>query len=149
MLCGVTVPHERGLAGHSDADAATHAVIDALLGAAGLGDVGALFPDDDPAWEGAVSVELLARVAALVRGEGWEVGNVDVTIVCERPRLSPYREAMRARLAAALGVPAAAVGVKATTTEGMGFAGRGEGVAAMAVCLLERRGLPAAGPAAQ
>jgi len=149
VLCGVTVPHERGLAGHSDADAATHAVIDALLGAAGLGDVGALFPDDDPAWEGAVSVELLARVAALVRGEGWEVGNVDVTIVCERPRLSPYREAMRARLAAALGVPAAAVGVKATTTEGMGFAGRGEGVAAMAVCLLERRGLPAAGPAAQ
>jgi 2-C-methyl-D-erythritol 2,4-cyclodiphosphate synthase len=149
VLCGVTVPHERGLAGHSDADAATHAVIDALLGAAGLGDVGALFPDDDPAWEGAVSVELLARVAALVRGEGWEVGNVDVTIVCERPRLSPYREAMRARLAAALGMPAAAVGVKATTTEGMGFAGRGEGVAAMAVCLLERRGVPAAGPAAQ
>lgn len=140
MLGGVTVPHDQGLSGHSDADVATHAVIDAVLGAAGLDDIGSLFPDDDPAWEGAVSVDLLARVVDLVREAGWRVGNVDVTIVCERPRLSPYREAIRERLAASLGVAPGAVGVKATTTEGMGFTGRGEGVAAMAVCLLEPAG---------
>ncbi len=140
MLCGVTVPHEAGLAGHSDADVATHAVMDALLGAAGLGDIGGLFPDDDPAWEGAVSVELLASVVARVREAGWEVENVDVTVVCERPRLAPFRAAMRRRLAAALGVAEECVGLKGTTTEGMGFCGRGEGIAALAVCLLRRAG---------
>lgn len=134
------IDHPEGLAGHSDADVVAHAVMDALLGAAGLDDIGALFPDDDPAYEGASSIGLLGEVAARVRAAGWTVANVDVTAVCERPRLAPYREAMRARLAAALGVDPDQVGVKATTTEGMGFAGRGEGVAATAVCLLERAG---------
>lgn len=111
--------------------------MDAVLGAAGMDDIGALFPDDDPAWEGASSIVLLAEVVARVRVAGWTVVNVDVTVVCERPRLAPYRAAMRTRLAAALGVSESQVGVKATTTEGMGFTGRGEGVAATAVCLLE------------
>jgi 2-C-methyl-D-erythritol 2,4-cyclodiphosphate synthase len=112
--------------------------MDALLGAAGLDDIGALFPDDDAAYAGASSVALLGEVVGRVRGEGWQVGNVDVTVVCERPRLAPYRKAVRARLAAAMGVAEDAVGVKATTTEGMGFEGRGEGIAAFAVCLLQR-----------
>lgn len=112
--------------------------MDGLLGAAGLGDIGELFPDTDPAFEGASSVRLLEQVVARLRGAGWRVENADVTIVCERPRLSGYRGEMRARLAAALGVDAGAVSVKATTTEGMGFEGRGEGVAAHAVCLLSR-----------
>jgi 2-C-methyl-D-erythritol 2,4-cyclodiphosphate synthase len=112
--------------------------MDALLGAAGLDDIGALFPDDDPAYAGASSVALLGEVVARVRAAGWVVGNVDLTIVCERPRLAPYRRAMRARLAEALGIDEDAVGLKATTTEGMGFEGRSEGIAASAVCLLER-----------
>ena len=138
MLAGVTVPHELGLAGHSDADVATHALIDALLGAGGLTDIGALFPDTDVAYAGADSIGLLGEVVARLAAAGWRVGNADVVVICERPKLAPYREAMRARLASALGVPADAVGVKATTTEGMGFTGRGEGIAAQAVCLLER-----------
>ena len=109
-----------------------------MLGAAGLDDIGALFPDDDPVYEGVSSVALLRDVVARVRGAGWTVGNVDVTVVCERPRLAPYRQAMRACLARALDVDEDAVGLKATTTEGMGFEGRGEGVAACAVCLLRR-----------
>jgi 2-C-methyl-D-erythritol 2,4-cyclodiphosphate synthase len=134
------VPHDLGLAGHSDADVATHAVMDALLGASGLGDIGLLFPDDDARFEGASSIALLAEVVAGVRDRGWAIANVDVVMILERPRLAAYRDAMKASLAAALGVPPDAVGVKATTTEGMGFAGRGEGVAAEAVCLLEPKG---------
>jgi 2-C-methyl-D-erythritol 2,4-cyclodiphosphate synthase len=138
VLGGVDIPHEAGLAGHSDADVVAHAVADAVLGAAALGDVGHLFPDDDLAYEGADSLRLLAEVAALVRAAGFRVGNVDVVVVCEAPRLAPHRERMAANLAAALAVAATDVAVKATTTEGMGFEGRREGVAAMAVCLLER-----------
>lgn len=132
------VDHAEGLAGHSDADVAAHALMDALLGAAGLGDIGELFPDTDPAFEGASSMLLLERVIAWLASNGWRVENADVTIVCERPRLSGYRLEMRERLAAALGVASDAVSVKATTTEGMGFEGRGEGIGAHAVCLLSR-----------
>jgi 2-C-methyl-D-erythritol 2,4-cyclodiphosphate synthase len=134
----VTVPHELGLAGHSDADVVAHALIDALLGAGGLTDIGALFPDTDAAYAAADSIGLLGEVVARLAAAGWRVGNADVVVICETPKLAPYREAMRARLASALGVPADAVGVKATTTEGMGFTGQGEGIAAQAVCLLER-----------
>ena len=132
------MPHELGLAGHSDADVVAHALIDALLGAGGLTDIGALFPDTDAAYAGADSIGLLGEVVARLAAAGWRVGNADVVVICESPRLAPYREAMRARLASVLGVPADAVGVKATTTEGMGFTGQGEGIAAQAVCLLER-----------
>ncbi len=138
MLCGVAIDHAQGLAGHSDADVAVHALMDALLGAAGLGDIGELFPDTDPAFEGASSVALLERVVAWLSQTGWTVENADITIVCERPRLSGYRLEMRERLAAALRIGSDAVSVKATTTEGMGFEGRGEGIAAQAVCLLCR-----------
>jgi 2-C-methyl-D-erythritol 2,4-cyclodiphosphate synthase len=137
VLCGLTVDHELGLAGHSDADVATHAVIDAVLGAAGLPDIGALFPDSDPAYEGVSSIALLRDVVARAHAAGWRVGNVDLVIVAQRPRLAAYRERMRALLAEALEVGPDAVGVKATTTEGMGFEGRAEGVSATAVCLLE------------
>ncbi len=138
MLAGVEVDHPLGLLGHSDADVVAHAVIDALLGAAALGDIGALFPDDDPAYEGASSVALLRDVVARVHDAGWRLANVDVTVVCQQPKLTPYRERMRTRLAEALHVGVDAVGLKATTTEGMGFEGRGEGISAAAVCLLER-----------
>ena len=136
VLGGVEVPHELGLQGHSDADVLTHAVIDALLGAAALGDIGRHFPDDDPAYAGADSLELLRRTVALVAGEGFDVANVDATVVLERPRLAEHRDAMRANLAAALGVGVARVNVKATRGEGMGFVGRGEGAAALAVVTL-------------
>ena len=136
VLGGVEVPHELGLQGHSDADVLTHAVIDALLGAAALGDIGLHFPDDDPAYAGADSLELLRRAVALVAGEGFDVANVDATVVLERPRLAEHRDAMRANLAAALGVDVARVNVKATRGEGMGFVGRGEGAAALAVVTL-------------
>lgn len=138
VLGGVEIPHEAGLAGHSDADAVVHALIDALLGAAGLGDIGAWFPDDDARYQGADSLELLREVAAHLRGLGWRVLNCDVTVIAERPRLFPHREAMRRRLAEGLGVSPHRVGVKATTTEGLGFTGRGEGIAAHAVALLAR-----------
>lgn len=136
ILGGVSVPSEVGLDGHSDADVLTHAVIDALLGAAALGDIGALFPDTDPEWEGADSVGLLEAVVRRVHGAGWRVGNVDATVVLQRPKLRPHVEAMRERLAGALGLEAGAVSVKATTGEGMGFVGTGEGAAAHAVALL-------------
>ena len=139
MICGVPVDHPRGLAGHSDADVGVHALMDAMLGAAGLGDIGELFPDTDPAFSGVPSIDLLRRVSATVTETGWSVGNVDLTLVCERPRLAGYRPRMRAALAAAMGVERSAVSVKATTTEGMGFEGRGEGIAALAVCLLVPR----------
>jgi 2-C-methyl-D-erythritol 2,4-cyclodiphosphate synthase len=134
VLGGVEIEGaERGLAGHSDADALTHAVIDALLGAAGLGDIGEHFPDTDERWRDADSIELLREVRDLLAAQGLAPRNVDATVVCEAPKLGPYRDAMRARLADATGLEVAAVGVKFTTNEGMGFVGRGEGVAALAV----------------
>ncbi len=136
VLGGVEVPHERGLLGHSDADVLTHAVIDALLGAAALGDIGQHFPDTDPEWRGADSLRLLEAVVGLVREAGHRVGNVDATLVLQRPKLRPHIDAMRANLARALGVEVGDVSVKATTGEGMGFAGREEGGACHAVCLL-------------
>jgi 2-C-methyl-D-erythritol 2,4-cyclodiphosphate synthase len=138
VLCGVEIAHPQGLAGHSDADVGVHALMDALLGAAGLGDIGDLFPDTDPAFAGISSIELLRRVVARVNGGGWLVANADLTLVCERPKLAGYRQTMRDALASALQVGSDAVSVKATTTEGMGFEGRGEGIAAHAVCLLSR-----------
>jgi 2-C-methyl-D-erythritol 2,4-cyclodiphosphate synthase len=138
ILGGVTIPSERGLAGHSDADVLAHAVIDALLGAAGLGDIGEHFPDTDPQWAGADSIELLRVVVALVGDAGHPVANVDTTVLMERPKLGPHRAEIRASLAAALGIPVQRVNVKASTGEGMGFVGRGEGVAALAVATLAR-----------
>ena len=132
------MPHERGLVGHSDADVVTHAVMDALLGAAALGDIGMSFPDDDDRWAGADSLAMAADVAAAVRAQGWRIGNVDVTVICQVPRVGPHREVMRERLADALGVDVTRVSVKATTTEGLGFTGRREGIAAQAVATLSR-----------
>jgi 2-C-methyl-D-erythritol 2,4-cyclodiphosphate synthase len=139
ILGGVEVPHEHGLTGHSDADVLTHAVIDALLGAAGLGDIGRHFPDTDPRFAGADSIELLRTVAERLGQSGFAVVNVDATVVLERPRLAPYRDAMSANLAAAIGLAAGAVNVKATTGERMGFVGRGEGAAALAVATIADR----------
>src|ERR671914_127802 len=134
VLGGVSIPDaSHGLAGHSDADVVTHAVIDALLGAGGLGDIGLHFPDTDERWKDADSLDLLRTVVGLLRSENLAPVNVDATVVCEAPRLSPYRDEMRASLASAVGVPAEAVNVKFTTAEKMGFIGRGEGVAALAV----------------
>lgn len=138
VLGGVDVPAERGLAGHSDADVVAHALMDAVLGALREGDIGKLFPDTDPAYEGADSLALMRRVAELAHSRGWRVADADCTIAAQAPKLAPYREQMRANMAAALGVPAEAVGVKATTTERLGFVGRKEGIAAWAVVLLER-----------
>jgi 2-C-methyl-D-erythritol 2,4-cyclodiphosphate synthase len=136
VLGGVEIPSELGLAGHSDADVLTHAIIDALLGAAGLGDIGQLFPDTDEAWKDADSMELLRDVVARVREAGHEVVHVDATVMLERPKLAPHREAIHASLAAVLG----SANVKATTGEGMGFVGRGEGASAMAVATLRPAG---------
>lgn len=138
VLGGVDVPFERGLLGHSDADVLVHALMDALVGAMRAGDIGRLFPDTDPAYAGISSLELLRRVAELMRDGGWRLVDADTVLVLEAPRISPYRDEMRARMADALGVDVERVGVKATTTEGLGFAGRSEGVAAHAVVLLER-----------
>ena len=137
ILGGVDIPWEKGLLGHSDADVLTHALMDALLGAAALGDIGQHFPDKDPAYEGADSVELLCRVCALLRAHGDRVGNVDCTVVAQRPKLMPHIPAMRERLAEAMEVPVDRVSVKATTEEGLGFSGEGLGIAAHAVALLE------------
>lgn len=133
VLGGVTLDFRLGLAGHSDADALTHAVIDALLGAAGLGDIGQHFPDTDERWRAADSIELLRTVRGMVGEAGLAPVNVDATVLCEAPKLGPYRERMRARLAEALAVEPSAVNVKFTTAEGMGWVGRGEGIAAMAI----------------
>jgi 2-C-methyl-D-erythritol 2,4-cyclodiphosphate synthase len=135
VLGGVEIPHEAGLAGHSDADVLAHAVIDALLGAAGMGDIGGLFPDTDPAWKDADSMALLRDIVARVTAGGYAVVHVDATVMMERPKLAPHRDAIAAALAAALG--GATVNVKATTGERMGFVGRGEGVAALAVATLD------------
>ena len=138
VLGGVEIPSERGLLGHSDADVLAHAVTDALLGAAGLEDIGHYFPDTDERYRDADSIELLREVRGLVGGS-WEVSNVDAVVICERPKIRDHRTAMRRNLAAALEVDEARVGVRGTTTERLGFTGRGEGIAAQAVCLLERR----------
>lgn len=138
ILGGVTVPFDRGLLGHSDADVLTHAVMDALLGAAALGDIGKLFPDSDAAYAGADSIALLERVTALLREHGWQVGNVDATVVAQTPKLAPYIPEMRRRLAEAMGLDVDGVSVKATTEERLGFTGSGEGMAAHAVALIER-----------
>ena len=138
ILGGVTVPFDRGLLGHSDADVLTHAVMDALLGAAALGDIGQHFPDNDPAYAGADSIALLERVTALLREHGWQVGNVDATVVAQTPKLAPYIPEMRRRLAEAMGLDVDCVSVKATTEERLGFTGSGEGMAAHAVALIER-----------
>jgi 2-C-methyl-D-erythritol 2,4-cyclodiphosphate synthase len=136
ILGGVRIEHDAGLAGHSDADVLTHAVIDALLGAAGLGDIGLHFPDTDERWRDADSIELLRVTCGIVANEDLRVVNVDATLILEAPKIGPHRHAMRERLAEAIGLPARRVNVKATTGEGMGFVGRGEGAAAMAVALL-------------
>ncbi len=137
-LCGVKIEHDRGLAGHSDADVAIHALVDALLGAIGAGDIGQHFPPADPQWRGASSDRFLAHAAGLVAEAGYLVGNIDLTIICEAPKIGPHREAMRARLAEIAGIDIALVSVKATTTEKLGFTGRGEGIAAQAVATLIR-----------
>ena len=139
ILGGVDIPHHQGLDGHSDADVLAHAIMDALLGGVRGGDIGKLFPDTDPAYKGADSLKLLERVAQFVRDAGWEIVDVDSVIAAQAPKLSPYRERMRENLAAAMGVPVENVGVKATTTEHLGFEGREEGISAQAVCMLARR----------
>jgi 2-C-methyl-D-erythritol 2,4-cyclodiphosphate synthase len=139
ILGGVTIPYERGLAGHSDADVLAHAITDAILGAASLGDIGQHFPDTDPRWAGASSLVLLAQVAAMVRARGFAIVNLDASIVAERPKLGPHRAAIASSLADALGVPCGAVSVKAKTNEGMDATGRGEAIAVHAVVLLEKR----------
>lgn len=137
LLGGVEIPHERGLAGHSDADVLLHAIIDALLGAAGLGDIGGMFPSSDERWTGASGIELLGTAYERVRGAGFTLVNLDASVVAERPRLAPYIEAMRGATAAALTVDITYVSVKATTSDGLGLTGRGEGIAALAVVLLD------------
>ena len=136
VLGGVTVPHERGLEGHSDADVLLHAVCDAILGALALGDIGMHFPDSDPRWKGADSRALLRHVASLASAQGWRIGNLDATVIAQAPRLAPHVPAMRANLAADLAADIGTISVKATTTERLGFAGRGEGIAALATVLL-------------
>jgi 2-C-methyl-D-erythritol 2,4-cyclodiphosphate synthase len=136
VLGGVDFPGERGLAGHSDGDVVAHALIDAILGAAGLGDIGELFPSGDPQWLDASSIRLLQRAYEVVRGADWELVNADCVLIGEEPRIAPVRDAMRARLAGAMGVELDRVAVRATTTDQLGFTGRGEGLAAQAVALL-------------
>jgi 2-C-methyl-D-erythritol 2,4-cyclodiphosphate synthase len=138
VIGGIEIPHDRGLSGHSDADVLTHAIIDALLGAAGLGDIGQHFPDTDPAYEDADSIELLRAAVRMLGEHGFETRHVDATVLLERPKLAPVREGIRSSLAGALGVAVEHVNVKATRGEGMGFIGREEGAAAMAVATIER-----------
>jgi len=137
LLGGVEVPYERGLAGHSDGDVLIHAIIDALLGAAALGDIGGMFPDADERWAGARSLDLLARAYGRVRAAGYVVRNVDSTVVCEAPRLAAHIGAMQERIGGVLEIDITLVGVKATTTDGLGFTGEGAGIAALAVVLLQ------------
>lgn len=138
VLGGVTIPHERGLDGHSDADVLLHAVMDAMLGALALGDIGQHFPPGDTAFRNISSLILLERVSALVAERGWSLGNVDITVIAEAPRIAPYAEAMRGNLAAATGITTDRISIKATTNEGLGFLGRQEGIAALAVALLDK-----------
>ena len=136
ILGGVKIPYEKGLLGHSDADVLLHALMDAMLGAAALGDIGSHFPDSDPAYEGISSISLLRQTVLLLREKGYQVGNVDTTIIAQKPKLASYLPQMRENIAAALGIGTDCVSVKATTEEGLGFTGSGEGIAAQAVCLL-------------
>jgi 2-C-methyl-D-erythritol 2,4-cyclodiphosphate synthase len=138
MLGGVRVPHVRGVVAHSDGDVVLHALCDAILGACALGDIGRHFPPSDPQWKGVDSRVFVRHCAALVRERGWVVGNADVTVICERPKVGPHADAMRALIAEDLGVSIDAISIKATTTETLGFTGRSEGIAAQAVCLLVR-----------
>lgn len=137
ILGGVEIEYDKGLLGHSDADALVHAIMDALLGAAALGDIGKLFPDSDPAYEGADSLALLREVGKRLRAEGFEIGNLDSTVIAQAPKLAPHIQRMRANIAAALDVDVARVSVKATTEERLGFTGSGQGIAAQAVALIE------------
>lgn len=141
-LCGLTVPYEFGLIGHSDADVALHALCDALLGALSLGDIGQFFPDTDPRYKDADSSTFVTLVMSLVREKGWRVNNVDITIVAQQPKLSPYRTLMREKVAELLGIDIDSVSVKATTTDQMGFVGRGEGIAAIAIVSLVHQSEP-------
>lgn len=142
ILGGVEIPHPQGLAGHSDADAVTHALIDALLGAAGMGDIGRMFADTDPRWKDADSLHLLNQAYLTIVEDGFQFVNADITVIAERPKLVPYVERMQEKLANALIAPASAVSVKAKTNEGMGFIGRGEGIAVIAVAMLDRTDAP-------
>lgn len=138
VLGGVKIPYEKGLLGHSDADVLTHAVMDALLGAAALGDIGKHFPDTDPAYRGADSLALATQVASLLAENGYRIGNIDATVLAQAPKLAPHIPEMRAKLAVALGVDMDQISIKATTEEGLGFTGEGLGIAAHAVCLIEK-----------
>jgi len=137
MLAGVRIPHSRGLMAHSDGDVALHALCDAMLGAAALGDIGRHFPPSDPRWAGADSRELLRKVDLLLKHDGWSIINADITLVCEQPKVSPHTGAMRSSIAEDLGIDIENVSIKATTTEGLGFCGRGEGITALAVVLIK------------
>ncbi len=139
ILGGVHIPHETGLLGHSDADVLTHAIMDALLGAAALGDIGKLFPDSDPKYKGADSLQLATEVIARVRNAGYEISNIDATVIAQAPKLAPHIDQMKKNLTEALGIAADVINVKATTEEGLGFSGERLGIAAHAVCLLEAR----------
>lgn len=138
IIGGVDIPYEKGLDGHSDADVLVHAIMDAIVGAMRAGDIGKLFPDTDPAYEGADSIKLLERVGDLAREQGFMIEDIDSVVMMQEPKMSPHREQMRANIAAALQIPVESVGVKATTTEHLGYEGRGEGVSAQAVALLSR-----------
>ena len=137
IIGGVVIPFEKGLLGHSDADVLCHAIMDAVIGAVGLGDIGKLFPDTDPRWKDAVSTELLKDIIDLARMNGYAIAWIDATIIAERPKISPFIEEMKSALTGA-GIPAGMINIKAKTNEGMGFIGRGEGIAAQAVCLLTK-----------
>ena len=139
ILGGVKIPWEKGLLGHSDADVLIHAVMDALLGAAALGDIGKHFPDTDPAYKGISSIKLLVHVAGLLRENGYEVGNIDATVIAQKPKMAPHIPQMRRNMAEALGISESKLNIKATTEEGLGFTGRGEGIASQAICLLTEK----------
>ena len=141
ILGGVDIPFKKGLDGHSDADVLVHAIMDALLGAAALGDIGKLFPDNDDAYLGADSIELLKKVVKVISDKGYNVVNIDSTIIAQKPKLAPYIDSMRANIAAAMGADKNTVSVKATTEEGLGFTGTGEGIAARAIALIEKKAL--------
>ncbi len=139
ILGGVDIPHDKGLLGHSDADVLVHAIMDALLGAAAMGDIGKLFPDTDPEYSGADSLKLLAKVCEVIRGEGCEIGNIDATVIAQKPKLAPYIMQMRENIARVCGIELSQISVKATTEEKLGFTGACEGISASAVCLLDSR----------
>ena len=139
ILGGVDIPWEKGLLGHSDADVLIHAVMDALLGAAALGDIGKHFPDTDPTYKGISSIKLLVHVAGLLREKGYEVGNIDATVIAQKPKMAPHIPQMRRNMAEALGISESKLNIKATTEEGLGFTGRGEGIASQAICLLTEK----------